>query len=57
MDDIHGLGGVVSMAANGASGVAAGNLRIFEHFLKNSSANVFLDTNVSPTSLRMVIFT
>ncbi|KAG0699722.1 FAD/NAD(P)-binding domain-containing protein [Suillus ampliporus] len=46
VDKIHALGGAISMAANGASGVAAGNFHIFEQFLKNSSAKVFLNTNV-----------
>ncbi|KAG2070713.1 FAD/NAD(P)-binding domain-containing protein [Suillus decipiens] len=46
VDKIHALGGAVSMAANGASGVAAGNFLIFEQFLENSTAKVFLNTNV-----------
>lgn len=57
VDKIHAFGGVISMAANGASSIAAGNLNIFEHFLKNSSANVFLNTNVGPLSLQIVVFT
>lgn len=46
VDEIHALGGAASMAATGASGVVAGNFLIFEHFLQNSTANVFLNTNV-----------
>ncbi|KAG2753348.1 FAD/NAD(P)-binding domain-containing protein [Suillus brevipes Sb2] len=46
VDKIHALGGAISMAANGASGVAAGNFLIFEQFLENSTAKVFLNTNV-----------
>ncbi|KAG2142556.1 FAD/NAD(P)-binding domain-containing protein [Suillus cothurnatus] len=46
VDQIHALGGAVSMAASGASGVVTGNFRIFEQFLENSTANVFLNTNV-----------
>ncbi|OAX43623.1 FAD/NAD(P)-binding domain-containing protein [Rhizopogon vinicolor AM-OR11-026] len=46
VDKIHALGGAVSMAASGASSVAAGNFHIFKHFLDNSSANVYLNTNV-----------
>lgn len=46
VDEIHALGGAASMAATGASGVVAGNFLIFEHFLQNSTANIFLNTNV-----------
>ncbi|KAG2160140.1 FAD/NAD(P)-binding domain-containing protein [Suillus bovinus] len=46
VDKIHALGGAASMAATGASGVVAGNFLIFEHFLENSTAKVFLNTNV-----------
>ncbi|KAG1825546.1 Prenylcysteine lyase-domain-containing protein [Suillus subaureus] len=46
VDKIHALGGAASMAASGASGVVTGNFRIFEQFLENSTANVFLNTNV-----------
>ncbi|KAF8845457.1 FAD/NAD(P)-binding domain-containing protein [Paxillus ammoniavirescens] len=46
VDNIHGLGGMVSMAATGASGVATGNFRIFENFLEKSGAKVHLDTEV-----------
>lgn len=46
VDKIHALGGAISMAASGASGVAAGNFLIFERLLENSTAKVFLNTNV-----------
>ncbi|KAG2129757.1 FAD/NAD(P)-binding domain-containing protein [Suillus clintonianus] len=46
VDKIHALGGAISMAASGASGVAAGNFLLFEKFLENSTAKVFLNTNV-----------
>ena len=37
---------MVSLAADGAVGVATGNFRIFENFLNHSGANVYLDTEV-----------
>ncbi|KAG9314697.1 hypothetical protein JVU11DRAFT_5504 [Chiua virens] len=47
---IHALGCMVSMAATGAVGVASGNRRIFENFLNESGANVYLDTQVEEIS-------
>ena len=43
---IHALGCMVCMASAGAFGVASGNFRIFENFLNNSDANVYLNTEV-----------
>ena len=34
------------MAATGATGIAGGNYQIFEKFLAESGANVYLDTPV-----------
>ncbi|KAG8751744.1 hypothetical protein FRC14_007636 [Serendipita sp. 396] len=44
---IHGLGAMVSMAANGAKGITKGNFHVFEHFLKDSQAKVHLNTHVT----------
>ncbi|KAG5650639.1 hypothetical protein H0H81_011522 [Sphagnurus paluster] len=49
-DDIHGLGGAISMAATGAKGIQGGNFQIFEEFLKRSGANVHLDTAITEIS-------
>ncbi|KAF8531007.1 Prenylcysteine lyase [Gautieria morchelliformis] len=46
IDQIHALEGLVSQAANGASGVQGGNYKIFEQFLAHSSAKVHLNTTV-----------
>ena len=46
-DYIHALEGGASMAATGASGIAGGNYQIFERFIAESGANVYLDTPVS----------
>jgi len=46
VDEIHALEGLCSMAASGASGVEAGNFKIFEHFLNHSGATVHLNTEV-----------
>ena len=45
-DYIHALEGGVSMAATGATGIAGGNYKIFEKFVVESGANVYLDTPV-----------
>jgi prenylcysteine oxidase / farnesylcysteine lyase len=45
-DYIHALEGGASMAATGATGIAGGNYQIFEKFLVESGANVYLDTPV-----------
>ena len=46
LDEIHALGGLVSQAATGASGVKGGNYQIFEHFLARSGATLYLNTTV-----------
>lgn len=46
IDQIHALEGMVSQAANGASGVQRGNYQIFEQFLAHSNAKVHLNTTV-----------
>ncbi|GAA6009828.1 hypothetical protein JCM11491_000830 [Sporobolomyces phaffii] len=46
IDEIHGLGGLVSLAANGAVSVKGGNRQIFEQFVVNSEANLRLGTKV-----------
>jgi prenylcysteine oxidase/farnesylcysteine lyase len=46
-DYIHALEGGASMAATGATGIAGGNYQIFEKFIAESGANVYLDTRVS----------
>ncbi|KAM0749828.1 hypothetical protein T439DRAFT_343287 [Meredithblackwellia eburnea MCA 4105] len=43
---IHGLGALVSLAANGAKAVFGGNRRIFEKFVKHSGATVKLGSKV-----------
>ena len=53
MDKIHALEGMVSLAANGASTVKGGNWQIFEHFLAESKASLYLNTTVSPASFRV----
>ena len=47
LDKIHALEGFCSMAASGASSVKGGNFKIFEQFLAQSGANLFLNTSVS----------
>jgi prenylcysteine oxidase/farnesylcysteine lyase len=42
---------MVCMAAVSAFGVASGNFRIFENFINNSDANLYLDTKVRYHSL------
>ncbi|SNX83901.1 related to Prenylcysteine oxidase precursor [Melanopsichium pennsylvanicum] len=39
-DQIHGFGALVSLAATGATGVKAGNYRIFEEFAHRSGAKI-----------------
>ncbi|PAV22226.1 FAD NAD(P)-binding domain-containing [Pyrrhoderma noxium] len=46
LDKIHALEGFCSMAASGASSVKGGNFKIFEQFLAQSGANLFLNTSV-----------
>jgi prenylcysteine oxidase/farnesylcysteine lyase len=46
-DDIHALGGAVSLAAENASGVKGGNFLIFENFVNASGARVALKTEAS----------
>ena len=45
-DKIHALDGLVSLAAAGGVSVHGGNVQIFENFVKESKANVFLKTTV-----------
>ncbi|KAG6812064.1 hypothetical protein H0H92_004595 [Tricholoma furcatifolium] len=47
LDDIHGLGAVLSLATPGARGIEGGNFQIFEQFLERSGAEVHLNTEVS----------
>ena len=54
MDKIHALEGMVSLAANGASTVKGGNWQIFEHFLAESKASLYLNTTVSPASVHVL---
>ncbi|KAK4051274.1 hypothetical protein OIO90_004755 [Microbotryomycetes sp. JL221] len=44
--NIHAVGALVSMAANGASAVKGGNRRVFENFLSKSQAHVKLGETV-----------
>ncbi|EIN13462.1 FAD/NAD(P)-binding domain-containing protein, partial [Punctularia strigosozonata HHB-11173 SS5] len=46
LDQIHALEGVCSLAATGASAVKGGNWKIFERFLAESKANVYLNTTI-----------
>lgn len=46
IDEIHGLGALVSLAANGAVSVKGGNKRIFEEFVLRSGAEIRLETKV-----------
>ncbi|OSC98850.1 hypothetical protein PYCCODRAFT_1438835 [Trametes coccinea BRFM310] len=50
VDKIHALGGLVSLAPNGASSVKGGNFQIFENFIANSTASVYLNTTVKSIS-------
>ncbi|KAG0228602.1 hypothetical protein BGW42_002092, partial [Actinomortierella wolfii] len=47
LDEIHGLGGLVSMAAQGAYQVVGGNFQIFEGMVAKSRANVKLGTKIA----------
>ncbi|KAG6891088.1 hypothetical protein C0995_014178 [Termitomyces sp. Mi166 len=51
LDDIHGLGGILSLATDDARGIEGGNFQIFEQFLKRSGAQVHLNTQVSDISV------
>lgn len=44
--EIHGLGALVSLAANGANAIKEGNRRIFEEFLARSGAGFKLNATV-----------
>ncbi|TBU28194.1 FAD/NAD(P)-binding domain-containing protein [Dichomitus squalens] len=46
VDKIHALEGMCSLAPTGASSVKGGNWQIFEHFIAQSGARVFLNTTV-----------
>ncbi|KAK9423216.1 putative Prenylcysteine oxidase [Seiridium unicorne] len=48
---IHGLGTMVSMAAEGAMAVVGGNWQIFAHMVGFSGANVYLNTSVTSIAL------
>ncbi|CDO76404.1 hypothetical protein BN946_scf184937.g18 [Trametes cinnabarina] len=50
VDKIHALGGLISLAPTGASSVKGGNFQIFEHFVANSTASVYLNTTVKSIS-------
>ena len=45
-DRLHGLLGLVSMAADGAHSVKGGNFQVFENFLRKSGAEINLNTTV-----------
>lgn len=47
MSEIHALGAAVSMATNGAKSIIGGNWQIFSHMLRNASATVVLNTEVT----------
>lgn len=47
LNDIHGMGGMCSMAATGSKSVKGGNFQVFENFLKESKAAVYLNTPVT----------
>ena len=47
VDKIHALGGLVSMAADGAVTTVGGNFQIFTAFLDRSNATVHLNTTVT----------
>ncbi|KZP00717.1 FAD/NAD(P)-binding domain-containing protein [Calocera viscosa TUFC12733] len=47
IDEIHALGALVSMAANGANSVQGGNWQVFERMLRESGAKVRLNTTVA----------
>lgn len=47
IDEIHGLGGTVSMATSGAVSVEGGNFKIFENFVNKSGAKLYLNSTVS----------
>jgi prenylcysteine oxidase/farnesylcysteine lyase len=46
IEEIHGLGALVSLAAQGAVSVKGGNRKIFEEFVVRSEANLRLGTKV-----------
>ncbi|GAA5981895.1 hypothetical protein JCM5350_006556 [Sporobolomyces pararoseus] len=47
IEEIHGLGALVSLAANGAVSVRGGNRQIFEQFVERSKAELKLNTKVT----------
>ncbi|KAI0129197.1 prenylcysteine oxidase [Xylariales sp. AK1849] len=49
---IHGLGAMVSMAAEGAMAIAGGNWQIFATMVERSKAHVYLDTAVTSIALK-----
>ncbi|KAF8926057.1 hypothetical protein BGZ47_002919 [Haplosporangium gracile] len=47
LDDIHALGALVTMAANGAQQIEGGNFQIFEGMVAKSGAEVRLETKIA----------
>lgn len=50
---IHGMGAMVSMAAEGAMAVVGGNWRIFSNMVQRSGAHVYLNTTVTSIDLKV----
>ncbi|KAG6919572.1 hypothetical protein DXG01_004235 [Tephrocybe rancida] len=50
LDNIHGVGGTLSLATDGAKGIEGGNFQVFEQFLKRSGADIHLNTHVTEIS-------
>ncbi|ORY67170.1 Prenylcysteine lyase-domain-containing protein [Pseudomassariella vexata] len=49
---IHGMGAMVSMAAEGSMAIAGGNWQIFSNMVKSSNAHVYLKTSVTSIGLK-----
>ncbi|KAN0064303.1 hypothetical protein ACQY0O_002494 [Thecaphora frezii] len=49
--DIHGFGGLISLALSGAQGVRDGNFRLFEEFVRRSGARLRLGEEGTVTGL------
>ncbi|KAH8673269.1 prenylcysteine oxidase [Xylariales sp. PMI_506] len=49
---IHGLGAMVSMAAEGAMAIAGGNWQIFSNMVASSEAHVYLNTTVTSLAVK-----
>ncbi|TXT11838.1 uncharacterized protein COLE_02248 [Cutaneotrichosporon oleaginosum] len=52
LNEIHALGAAVSLAAGSAYAIAGGNYRLFEAMLKNSGADIRLETTVDAIESR-----